>query len=627
LNVANQPQNALDWCTLGEELGRAGKLEQAANALSRAVMLEPTLARAHYYLGVTIGRLAEPELSLRAFERAADLKPDDAQIQQGLAKALSSRAELARAIGHFQCALVLLPSATNLWTDYATCLRNAGRLDSALRAAGRACELDPRSARAHHERSQTLVELGRFDEALVSSRAALELEPEGAEYHTGLAAALVDTGQLDAGIDAYRRALTLDPTDAMAHGNIVFLRAFQVGSSAQSLLEEARGWARAHASPIAAHSHAHENERAPERRLRIGYVSSNFNRHCQALFTLPLLEQHNRENFELFAYASLARSDEVTSELRQHFAHWHDISRLDAAAAAALIRSHRIDILIDLTMHMSVSLLGIFACKPAPVQIAWLAYPGTTGLSTIDYRVTDRHLDPPDQPAQPYAERSLSVPDTFWCYRPGPGVPPVSELPARARGYITFGCLNSFWKLNDDCLRLWARVLGAVPSSRLVLLAPDGAARARVSEALSRAGVADGRVVFVSRRPRAEYLALYGQIDICLDTLPYNGHTTSLDAFYMGVPVVSLIGDTVVGRAGFCQAQNLGLPQLVSDSKDGFVRAATALCADSIKLAALRQSLRQRMQSSPLMDAPRFATNLEGQYREAWRRFCAGASA
>jgi protein O-GlcNAc transferase len=620
--VERFPQNPVYWSNFGEVLRRQQRLEPAAAAFARAVTLKPDLAHAHFNLGLVTQQLGEFTLALAAFERATDLKPDDAQLQRGLANALVAGKAFVRAIGHFQCALALAPKVAPLWVDYAVCLRNAGRCEAALTAASRGVELDAKNALAHHERSAALTELGRFDEAIVSSRHALALQPASAAAHTGLAAALVDSGQLEAGLAGYRAALELDPGNHLAHGNLVFLLAFAAGQSAEAILAEARRWQERHAPTPPKRLTPHANQRNPARRLRVGYVSSNFNDHCQSLFTLPVLEHHDRGAFELFAYANLTKQDAVTSELREMFDQWRDISQLSPLAAAEQIRRDGIDILVDLTMHMSVSQLHTFACKPAPVQIAWLAYPGTTGLSAMDYRITDAYLDPPELPQQPYAEQSLVLPETFWCYRAGKSAPKVAPLPARERGHITFGCLNSFWKLNDATLELWARVLSAVPESRLLLLAPEGDARARVRAVLKRAGVDERRLQFASRRPRADYLRLYAQLDICLDTLPYNGHTTSLDAFYMGVPVVTLVGDTVVGRAGACQAQNLRLPELVAQTPDEFVAAAAALARDLEALTKLRMTLRQRMTASPLMDAPRFARNLELQYQHAFRRWC-----
>jgi len=620
--TALYPTNANYFANLGEAYRRLRDYERAAGALARAVSLNPELPQAHFNLGLVTRALGEVTLAIQAFERASELKPDNAQIQYGLARALSDSGEHARAVGHFQCALVLNPNASDALADYAICLRKLRRFEGALRAANRALELDPNSALAHHERSAALTELGRFDEAVKSSEMALAIRPDFASAHAGLAAALTFSGKLSPGIAAYRKAVELDPQDGWTHSNLLFLLGFHAGESARSILEESRSWAKRHAVPFAEHIEPHLNTPDAGRKLRIGYVSSNFNDHCQALFTLPLFRHHDRSHFELHAFASLQKVDDVTREIRSHFDGWSDISALDAIAAAALIRRQGIDVLVDLTMHMSVSLLPIFACKPSPVQIAWLAYPGTTGLPEMDYRVTDRHLDPEELPAEPYSEASLVLPDTFWCYDPRASEPPVSELPARGNGHITFGCLNSFWKLNEATIQLWTRVLERVPGSRMLLLAPEGSARERVQGTFKASGIALDRLEFVSRKPRAEYLKLYHRIDICLDALPYNGHTTSLDAFWMGVPVLTLVGSTVVGRAGLCQAFNLGLPELVMHSPEAFIAAASRLASDRHALAQLRAGLRSTMEQSPLMDAPRFARNLEAKYREAWQRWC-----
>jgi protein O-GlcNAc transferase len=620
--TALHPTNANYFANLGEAYRRLTDYERAAGALTRAVSLNPELVQAHFNLGLVMRALSEVRMALQAFERATELKPDSALIQYGLARALSDSGEHARAVGHFQCALVLNPKAPDVHADYAICLRKLQRFEGALRAANRALDLEPNNALAHHERSASLTELGRFDEAVASSEKALALRPDFASAHAGLAAALTFSGQLSSGIAAYRKAVELDPQDGWTHSNLLFLLGFHAGESAQSILDEARSWAKRHATPFCRHIKPHLNTPDADRKLRVGYVSSNFNDHCQSLFTLPLFRHHDRSQFALYAFASALKADDVTRELRTHFDSWSDISGLDAEAAAALIRAQGIDLLVDLTMHMSVSQLPIFACRPAPVQIAWLAYPGTTGLPAMDYRVTDRHLDPKELPPEPYSEASLVLPDTFWCYDPRAKEPAVSELPARSNGYITFGCLNSFWKLNEASLRLWARVLERVLNSRMLLLAPEGGAQERVRATFKAAGIAPERIDFVSRKPRAEYLKLYHRIDVCLDALPYNGHTTSLDAFWMGVPVLTLVGDTVVGRAGVCQALNLELPELVTQTPEEFVAAAARLTADLDALSGLRAGLRQKMERSPLMDAPRFARNLEAKYREAWQGWC-----
>jgi predicted O-linked N-acetylglucosamine transferase (SPINDLY family) len=294
---------------------------------------------------------------------------------------------------------------------------------------------------------------------------------------------------------------------------------------------------------------------------------------------------------------------------------------------AELIRGDRIDVLVDLTLHMAGSRLCTFARRPAPVQLTWFGYPGTTGLSAIDYRLTDPHLDPPGGSDHLYAEHSVRLPDTFWCYDPLADGPEVNDLPARAGAPFTFGCLNNFSKVNALSLTLWAAVLRTVPGSRLLLLAPAGGARERVLAHLEREGVGGERVAFFDRQARTEYLRAYHQIDLGLDPLPYNGHTTSLDAAWMGVPTVTLVGRTVVGRAGLSLLHNLALPELAAQSPDQYVAIAAGLAGDRPRLASLRAGLRGRLATSPLMDGPRFARGVEAAYRRMWLDWCRGRGA
>ena len=360
----------------------------------------------------------------------------------------------------------------------------------------------------------------------------------------------------------------------------------------------------------------------PTAALRIGYVSPDFREHCQSFFTIPLLSNHDREAFEIFCYPHVRRPDAITERIRGCAEVWRSILGMTDDQAARIIREDRIDILVDLTMHMAHGRPLIFARKPAPVQVAWLAYPGTTGLSAMDYRLTDPYLDPPGLNDQFYSETSIRLPDTFWCYDPLDAELAVNALPAQAHGHITFGCLNNFCKVNEQVLRLWAQVLKTVDRSRLMLLCPEGSHRQPLLDLLQREGISPDRIELLAFRPRPQYLELYHRIDVGLDTFPYNGHTTSLDSFWMGVPVVTLVGQTVVGRAGLSQLTNLGLTELIAQTPEQYIQIATDLAGDLPRLAELRRTLRARMQASPLMDAPRFARNVEAAYRQMWRNWC-----
>jgi predicted O-linked N-acetylglucosamine transferase (SPINDLY family) len=486
----------------------------------------------------------------------------------------------------------------------------------------RAVRLEPRLTFAHCNLGLLKAALGKVHEAAASYRRALEIEPDVAETHHNLANAWLRGGFLREAIASYRDAMALRPDHAPYHSELLFHLHFDPAYDTRAVLAEAREWERAHASLSCAQ--ATPRDRDPNRRLRIGYVSPNFRHHCQAFFMMPLLEQHDHERFEIVCYSDVARPDDWTRRLFGHADEVHAVAGVSDDDLADRIAADRIDILVDLTMHMAQGRLAMFARKPAPLQVCWLAYPGTTGLSAIDYRVTDPYLSPPGSDEDAYAERPLHLPDTFWCYHPLTDEPRVAPLPARRRGHVNFGSLNNLLKVGEATVALWARVLREVGGSTMTLMSPIGDARERMAMLFEAHGIARERLEFVEYRPHLPYLATYDSIDVCLDTSPYNGHTTSLDAFWMGVPVVTLVGSTIVGRAGLSQAMNLGLPELVARTPDEFAKIAVALAMDSNRLGELRASLRARIEASPLMDAPRFARNLEAAYRSIWRRWCEG---
>ena len=338
---------------------------------------------------------------------------------------------------------------------------------------------------------------------------------------------------------------------------------------------------------------------------------------------LPLVANHDREHFEIFCYAQVTRPDARTERFRASAQHWRDTVGLSDEQLAARVREDQIDILVDLAVHTGRNRLLVFARKPAPVQVTFAGYPGSTGLTTIDYRLTDPYLDPTDMDESLSSEQTVRLPHSFWCYDPLDCADlPVTPLPAQSNGFLTFGCLNNFSKINDAVLRLWARVLHGVTSSRLLLLAPEGDHRQHTLDMLGQEGVARERIEFVAHQPRRKYLELYHRIDLGLDTLPYNGHSTSLDSFWMGVPVVTLVGQTIVGRAGLSQSMNLKLPELIAHTPENYVQVATDLATDLPRLSELRSTLRARMEQSPLMDASRFARDIESAYRTMWRHWC-----
>lgn len=613
--IVVDPSNAFYFSSLGDVYRSLGRRREAAPMLLMAIARKPDFAEAIAGLALTFEELGHTDAAAACYERARALDPNLA-----LATSRPTSNGSAHSAAAPSGAESGMPPA-QLIGALAETLRLAGRADDASAWYRMALELDPRMANAHAALGAIHADADRFDEAIEDFRRALEVDPDFHAARGLLATALGETGRVAEAEATYRDAVARCPTDAAAHSVLLFNMPFWPDVSAGEILTEARTWNARHARALAAQAPALDNDRSAERRLRIGYVSPDFQSHVQSLFTIPLLQNHDHGRFQIFCYSSGDKSTQETTRIRGYADVWREVGALDDAALAELIRRDGIDVLVDLTMHMTSRRVLAFARRPAPIQLCWLAYPGTTGLETMDYRLSDPHLDPPNADT-PYSEQTLRLPDTFWCYDPLTDVPAVNALPALTTGRVTFGCLNHFRKLNDRVLRLWAEVLRAVPNSRLLLLAPAKSGRAHVCSALEAAGVKRERLEFVARSGRLDYLSRYGEIDLCLDTFPYNGHTTSLDALWMGVPTVTLVGGTVVGRAGLCQAMNVGLPELIATTPEEYVRVARELAENLEHLAELRRTLRERTKQSPLMDGPRFTRNLEAIYRDVWRRFC-----
>jgi predicted O-linked N-acetylglucosamine transferase (SPINDLY family) len=469
-----------------------------------------------------------------------------------------------------------------------------------------------------------LARLGRPRESAEWARRALELAPELAAAHRELGTALEELGDKSGAIACLRRAVELEPADPNVHSTLIVSMLTDPSYDSKALYEEARAWAKRHADPLRAQIRPLANAKDPERPLRVGYVSPDFRAHAVQQFLVPLFRHHDQRSYELYLYSSVARPDAETEWYRSFAGErFRDIRALGDIDAAELVRRDQIDLLVDLAVHSAGHRLRVFAQKPAPVQLTWLGYAGTTGLDTIDYRITDRTFDPEGTELGVYSEESLYLPETYWCYDALESELAVGPLPALANGVLTFGCLNAPRKLHAEALSLWARVLREVPSSRLYLFVEEPG-RDAARRTLAAGGVEAERVEFGGRVSRREYLERHQRLDIALDTFPFAGGTTSLDAFWMGVPVVSLTSPTTtLQRAGACIATNLGLPELLASTPDDFVARAVALGSNLEHLATLRTGLRARLEASPFGAHGRFARNLEAVYRTAWRRYCA----
>lgn len=515
--------------------------------------------------------------------------------------------------------LAAFPDQVETLVNLAIVLLRQNKLEEAAAAAQRAFHLRPTAPEAHNAMGNIYLQRTRFDHALQCYEQAIALQPGRASFHSNRGSALQLVGRLDDALVEFDKAIELQPGFVTAEANRLFALHFHPAYGPEEILNELRKWAGRIEADLHSPVRPRRNDRPFDRRLRIGYVSPHFRDHCLGRLMLPIVREHDRDGFEIFFYSDSTRHDQMTEAFRAQADRWRDTPGLSDDALAEQIREDRIDILLDLTLHMSGSRLLTFAREPAPMQVTYGGYPSSTGLQEMDYRLTDPYLDPPGEQDHWYVERSIRLPDCFWCYAPPPPHPPVGPLPCDQSGFITFGCLNNFMKVNEGVLRLWAHVLSCVENSRLLLLAPEGSARQRTLQVFELHGIASDRIEYVAHQPQSAYLRTYDRIDIGLDTFPYNGHTTNLDAFWMGVPVVTRVGRTAVARAGFSQLSNLGLTDLAAQTAEDFVSTATALATNRDRLRAIRRELRQRMRDSPLTDARRFTRNMESSLRQMCR--------
>jgi predicted O-linked N-acetylglucosamine transferase (SPINDLY family) len=617
--IALQPKFSDAYYNLANALEDHDDLQEAVTAFRRAIALNPYFPQAFSNLGAVLGKLGRMVEAAAAYRQAVALNPQNALALANMGHVLCELRQYAQAESACRRALALEPRLHLAHNNLGNVLLAQGQQHQAVAAYRQAVALAPDFATAHSNLGNVLKEIEQLDEAVASCRLAITLEPGLPEAHYNMANALKYVGFADEALDAYRRALALRPDFREAHGNLLFYTHYHPAFTPRTILQEHQTWADRHARSFLQKILPHENERSPDRRLKIGYVSPDFYQQAESFFTMPLLEHHDHAQCEIHCYSSARKTDAVTERLRASADHWHDVRQETDETLAEHIRNDRIDILIDLTMHMADNRALVFARKPAPIQVCWLAYPGTTGLPTMDYRLTDSILDPPDADVSCYTEESLRLPEGWVVYDPLDDVP---ARPAAPSGPVTFGSFNNQAKLNPPLLQLWARVLQSVPDSRMILQVTSPGFRRRIRELVSGMGVDAARLSFVGRMDRLSYLRAYDQIDIALDPLPYNGITTTCDALYMGVPVLTLKGATACGRAGQSILSCLGLDDWVTYTPQQFLERAIQFASNPAALVELRSTLRERMEQSPLMDAPAFTRAIESAFRRMWHQWC-----
>jgi predicted O-linked N-acetylglucosamine transferase (SPINDLY family) len=583
--LAATPYNTAAWSALAEILYRTGRNAEALETISQAAQSSPTDPAILLTHGIILNHEGRFDEAIAVFGRVIGLHPG-------------------------------LPEG---YSRIATPLLATGRAEEAFRVCRRSLALRPDHMPTVVSLCNALSAVGDLDEVVSICRQALSRHPNYRTLYLNLGWALREQGKLDEAIAAYRDALGRGP-DKQIWDDLLFTVHFHPAYDRQALFNEHRAWAEGFAKTQAGAPTVHTMDRSENRRLRLGYVAHDLGNNPLGRFLLPLFAHHDKSAFEVFVYCDRRRTDAVGGHLHEHADTWRTTGALSDERLAEQIRNDRIDVLVDLIMHSNGSRLLAFARKPAPVQVTYLAYASTTGLDTIDYRLTDHYLDPP-RSDQSYSEKSVYLPDCYWCYPPPTEAPVVGPPPFERNGHIAFGCLNEFSKVTPDVLSKWSQILGRVQSSRLVFHTKPGSQRSIAARYLDQNGIDPSRITFVPRLGLPEYFATYNQIDIALDPFPYAGGTTTFDALYMGVPVVTLEGKTGVGRGGVSILSNLSLEDLIAPTPEHYIATAVALARDPARLTVLRQNLRSRLLSSPLCDARRFAGGVEALFLNMWRDF------
>ncbi len=570
-------------------LYQAGQLTAAAERYREILKRAPDQPDALHMLGLIAHQFGRYDVAVDLISRAIryDSSVPAYHLNQGLAY---------QALNRFEEGIVSYQNALNIKPDYAAAHFNLGRI---LSLQGK-----PERAVPHFQR-------------------VLAIQPSHAEAYYRLGNVWGHLCKLEEAITCYQRALALKPDYALAYDTFLCALLYRSTNNTEEFSLTNQRYAELCEGPLQAMWPNHGNSCDPGRRLNVGYVSPDFREHSVASYITAIFAHHDKSQFAVTAYYNHTWQDEATARIQAYADRWVPCQEMTDEALAERIRADGIDILVDLAGHMVGNRLLVFARKPAPVQVTYLGYPATTGLSAMDYRLVTADTDPPGAEGW-HSEKLYPLPRSLWCYRPPAAMPAViPQTPAQRSGHVTFGSMNNLAKISDITLAVWSRLLKAVSNARLVMTGlPVGTARRDLQERFAALGIEAERLVQHGRLPAAEYYALLNTIDIALDPFPYTGTTTTCESLWMGVPVVTLIGETSVARSGYALLKGIGLEELAARDEKEYVAIAASLATDLERLDALRGGMRQRIASSPLRDEAGLTRDLEAAYRAMWRAWC-----
>ena len=587
--------------------------------MGQALELAPEQVALHASMGLICAAVGDRKEAIGHYQYALQHAPGDAEIAFQLGNLFFEVQQYHEAVESYRKSLASRPGHAASLNNLGKSLQALGRLDEADAAYQNAIRIDRGFADAYFNRGTLCREQGYLETAQRCFHEVLRLSPNDAAAYNNLGTLAKDLGHHEEAVDSYRRALQLAPERVDIHSNLLFVQSYNLMLAPQSLLEAHREWDWQHTFPEHQRYH-HQPTGKPEKRLRIAYLSPDFRRHPVSVFFEPLLASHDRRDVEIFCYAELAQPDEVTTRLQQQADNWCFINGHSDEQVARMIHEDGIDILVDLAGHTAGNRLRVFTCKPAPIQASYLGYCATTGLTAMDYWISDTVLTPNDSPEQA-TETLIRLPRCWLCYQPPTDAPAVSVRGGTGE-QITLGSFNHLAKLTPEVIALWSRILRQLPHADLLLKTQqlaDPAMREETTTHFAAEGITAERLQLLPAS--ADYLQDYGVVDIALDPFPRTGGATTVDALWMGVPVITLAGERFIARQGASLLGAVGLDSLVATGPDDYVNKAVELAQNHSYRQQLRQKLRDRMTHSELCDGPGLAQALETCYRAMWKTY------
>lgn len=579
----------------------------------------------YYKLGGIFFNNQQYDEAIVNFHKALNLNPNLLHAYNYIGNALQEKKQFVEAITYYQKAIEVNYNDPTAYINLGILYQNTKQYDESIRNFKRVLELHPNLSIAYDYLGTIFAIQGKIEEAYQSCQSSLRLNPKSIVSLVNLGNLIARQGRLGEAEGLYKSAIQEYPHRYESYAGLLMNMLYSLRYDVQTVYSETCRIMRRFADPLSASMKKHLNKCIANRKLRIGYVSPNFNRHPVAYFIESIIALHNREKFEVFCYSDVQISDEITDRIISSTDQWRNIDGISDERADYLIRKDRIDILIDLAGHTANNRMLLFARKPAPVQVSYMGYPGTTGLSTIDYKIVDKYTDPLGTTEKYYSEKLVRLPESFICYQPDKDSPLVDRLPALANGYINFGSFNNIAKISIEVFEIWSKILETLPNACLILkdkILIDQTTCQYVINMFTERGIKRERIILEPWEESPKHLKAYNRIDIALDPFPFNGLTTSCEAMWMGVPVIVLSGIAYASRAGVSLLSNVGLKDLIANTEDEYLHIAVELANDIQRLQRLRTELRNMMINSPLTDAQRFTINLENLYREIWEISC-----